>query len=420
MTAATVRFRATTSSLRKYRNYRLYFIGQCISLVGTWMQDTALPWLVLEETHSPVMVGFLVFCRYVPMLVFGLFSGAIADRFDYRRLVIATQVASMLIATTLAVLTLAGNPPLWTLFVLAVLGGLVFIVDAPTRQALTFQLVGPDDLPNAIGLNATMFNVARIIGPAVAGVLIAAVGVGVCFALNAASYVAVLAVLLLIRPSEFHPLDRDEESVGGLDAVREGLAYVWHDQRMRVVMVVTTLVSLLGFNFRVLIPVLASTTLGGGATTLGVLFAALGAGALVGSILTAGAGRPTLTRFFAGALCSGVAMLLLAPMHVTWAAAALLLLVGLSFSVWTAAAQSIVQLAVPDRLRGRVSSLLLLSLTGLTPFGSLITGALAEIGGTRLAYAVSGLVGIVVTLAGALWLARSRAGRLAPAAESPR
>ena len=352
MSAATVRFRATFSSLRKHRNYRLYFVGQCISLVGTWMQDTALPWLVLEETHSPVMVGFLVFCRYVPMLVFGLFSGAIADRFDYRRLVIATQVASMLIATALALLALAGDPPLWALFVLAALGGLVFIVDAPTRQAFTFQLVGPDDLPNAVGLNATMFNVARIIGPAVAGVLIAAVGVGVCFALNAASYVAVLTVLLLIRPSEFHPLDRGEETVGGLTAVREGLAYVWHDQRMKVVMVVTTLVSLLGFNFRVLIPVLASTTLGGGARTLGVLFAALGAGALVGSILTAGAGRPTLTRFFAGALCSGAAMLLLAPMHVTWAAAALLLLVGLSFSVWTAAAQSIVQLAVPDGSAG--------------------------------------------------------------------
>ena len=248
--------------------------------------------------------------------------------------------------------------------------------------------------------------------------LIAAVGVGVCFALNAASYVAVLAVLLLIRPSEFHPLDRGEGSTGGLSAVREGLAYVWHEPRLKVVMVVTTLVSLLGFNFRVLVPVLASTTLGGGARTLGILFAALGAGALVGSIITAGAGRPTLTRFFTGALCSGIAMFLLAPMRVTWAAAALLLLVGLSFSVWTAAAQSIVQLAVPDRLRGRVSSLLLLSLTGLTPVGSLITGALAEVGGTRLAYAVSGAVGIVVTLAGAAWLARSRSGVLRPAAGS--
>jgi MFS family permease len=421
VSAGTLRFRDTFASLEKHRNYRLYFIGQVVSMFGNWMQDTALPWLVLEQTHSPVAVGFLVFCRYLPVMTFGLFSGAVADRFDYRRLVIWTQIASMLVATALAVLTLAGTPPLWAVYLLAVIGGCIFVLDAPTRNVLTYQLVGPEELPNAVALNASIFNVARIFGPATAGILIAAVGVGICFALNALSYLAVLVVLMLIRPSELHPRDRSEHVPGAVAAAREGLAYAWREPRVRVVMLVTLCVCLLGFNFRVLVPVLAAVTLDGDARTLGFLFAALGVGALTGSIVSAAASRPTLTRVFAGAFGSGVAMLVLAPIDRAWAAAAVLCLVGLTFSIWTAAAQTIVQLVVPDHLRGRIASLHFFALTGLTPIGSLITGYLAEIGGTELAYAVAGTVSVVVSVGAAVWYSRTRPVRApAAAAEPPR
>jgi MFS family permease len=410
VTAALLALNSRTfSSLRKHRNYRLFFSGQIVSVSGTWMQDTALPWLVLQLTHSPVYVGLLIFARYAPFMLFGLFSGALADRFDNRRVVIVTQASSMLVAGGLALLAFSGVDQLWPYFVLAFLGGAALVFDAPNRHALTFQLVGRNELPNAVALNSSLFNAGRVVGPAVGGVLIAAFGVGWCFAINAGSFLAVLAGLLLMRPAELFPLDR---GVGGTKtgaAIREGLAYVWGSPQLKLVLAITIVVSSTGFNFRVLLPVLSSNTLHTGAEVFGVLFACFGAGALLGALGAAALGRASWKALILGSAGFSTAMLLLAPVRSAVVAAVLLFVIGFCFSTWTANSQSILQLTAPDRLRGRVLGLYLFAFAGLAPVGGLLAGWLADVGGTELAFAVAGVAGLTVT---ALALAQSRGWRM--------
>ena len=218
-------FRRTFSSLRHHRNYRYFFAGQVVSQTGTWMQRLAQGWFVIQLTHSPIAVGILAVAQFLPFTVFGLFAGVVVDRLDARRTVIWTQAAQMALASLIAALALAGIAQPWHVYVIAALNGTLLVLDAPARQALTYRMVGPAELQNAISLNSSLFNAARIFGPAVAGVVIAAVGVGWCFALNAASFVAVLAGLLAMRTSEFHPLERRERPTI-LGGTREGLAYV--------------------------------------------------------------------------------------------------------------------------------------------------------------------------------------------------
>jgi MFS family permease len=387
----------TFASLRKYRNYRLFFSGQIVSVTGTWMQDTALPWLILGLTHSPVYVGALVFARYLPFLVFGLFSGVAADRFDNRRVVIATQTVSMLVAASLAVLAFAGVSETWPYFVLAFLGGAALVFDAPNRQALTYRLVGRNELPNAIALNSSLFNAGRVVGPAVGGILIAAVGSGWCFAVNAGSFLAVLAALLLMRVSELFPVERSSAGEKTTAAIREGLRYAWRTPAVLTVLLMVTVVSATGFNFRVLLPVLASKTLHAGAAVFGVLFACFGAGALAGALFSAAMSRASWKALVLGAAGFSGAMLLLAPVRHTAVAGALLLVVGFCFSTWTANSQSVLQLTAPDRLRGRVIGLYLFAFAGLTPIGGLLAGWLADVGGTELAFAVAGVCGLAAT-----------------------
>jgi MFS family permease len=398
MTAGLLALNSRTfSSLRKHRNYRLYFTGQIISVSGTWMQDTALPWLVLLLTHSPVAVGLLVFARYAPFMLFGLFSGVLADRLDNRRFVILTQSGSMLVAAGLAVLAFSGVHQVWPFYVLAFLGGSALVFDAPNRHALTFQLVGRDELSNAVALNSSLFNAARVVGPAVGGVLIAVVGVGWCFAVNAGSFLAVLAGLLLMRPAELFPLDRGETRPKTLAAIREGFDYMWRSPQVKLVLAITMVVSATGFNFRVLLPVLASKTLHSGAEVFGALFACFGAGALLGALGSAALGRASWKALILGSAGFSGAMLLLAPVRSVAVAAVRLFLIGFCFSTWTANSQSILQLTAPDRLRGRVLSLYLFAFAGLSPVGGLLAGWLADVGGTKLAFAVAGLAGLTVT-----------------------
>ena len=209
MTAALLALNARTfASLKRHRNYRLFFTGQVISVSGTWMQNVALAWLVVELTHSPLAVGILAFCRFIPFTVFGLFAGVVADRFDNRKLVIATQAVSMTFSALFAVFVLSGLETLWVVYVLAILSSTAMVFDAPGRHALTFQMVGRDELSNAVALNASLFNASRVVGPAIAGVVIAAFGVGVCFAINTVTFVAVLIGLLMMRKDELVPLQR--------------------------------------------------------------------------------------------------------------------------------------------------------------------------------------------------------------------
>ena len=424
MTAALLALNSRTfSSLRKHRNYRLFFTGQIVSVSGTWMQDTALPWLVLALTHSPVYVGLLVFARYAPFMAFGLFSGVLADRFDNRRVVIVTQASSMLVAAGLATLAFAGVGEVWPFFVLAFLGGAALVFDAPNRHALTFQLVGRAELPNAVALNSSLFNAGRVVGPAIGGVLIAVAGVGWCFAINAVTFLAVLAGLLAMRQAELFGVARAGANGTTRAALREGLAYAWRSPQVKLVIAITTVVSVTGFNFRVLLPVLAERTLHAGAAVFGILFAAFGVGALLGALAAAALARASWKALILGSAGFSAAMLLIAPVRNEALAGALLVAIGFCFATWTANSQSILQLTAPDHLRGRVLGLYLFVFAGFAPIGGLLAGFLADVGGTRLAFGVAGGAGLAITT---FAVAQARGWRtprpeppLVPAVEEP-
>ena len=404
--------RRTFASLRKHRNYRLFFAGQLVSLPGTWMQRIAQAWFVLQLTHSPVAVGILAVAQFLPFTVLGLFAGVVVDRLDARRTVVWTQAAQMALASVLAALALAGVAQPWHVYVIAALNGALLVLDAPARQALTYRMVGPAELPNAVALNSSLFNAARIFGPAVGGVLIAAVGVGWCFALNAASFLAVLTGLLAMRASEFHPLVRRELPTI-LRGTREGLAYVRRRPQMLIVLATVVVLSTFCFNFNVLLPVLAKRTLHAGPQTLGLLSALFGAGALVGALLAAAQNRARLKVMVVGGLLFTCSELLLAPERSTLVVGVLLFFTGVGFTLWTSHSNSALQLEAPDHLRGRVVGLYYYAFNGMGPVGGMLAGWLMARGGTELALAVAGVAGLTATV----W----SASRLrAPRASEPR
>jgi MFS family permease len=403
----------TFASLRRHRNYRLFFTGQIVSVSGTWMQNIALAWLVIELTHSPLAVGVLAFCRFIPFTVFGLFAGVLADRIDNRRLVITTQSVSMALSAILAALVLTGSATLWLVYVLATLSSCAIVFDAPGRHALTFQMVGREELPNAVALNASLFNGSRVIGPALAGVIIAAWGVGACFALNTVSFLAVLASLLLMRQEELVPVTRQEEHPKVFRSIREGLSYARHSPQMRLVLAIVTVVSTVGFNFHVILPLLASDTLDAGPEIFGVLSACFGGGALLGALLSAAFGRASWKVLVLGTGGFSVSLLALVPVASVWPAAALLFVTGACFTLWTSNANSILQLGAPDHLRGRIVSLYLWAFAGLAPVGGLLAGWLTDVGGTPLAFLVAGATGLAMTLLAAGELRKRRAAAAA-------
>ena len=398
MTAALLALNARTfASLRRHRNYRLFFTGQVISVSGTWMQNVALAWLVVELTHSPLAVGALAFCRFIPFTIFGLVAGVVADRIDNRKLVIATQSVSMTFSAILAVLVLTGSQTLWLVFLLAILSGTALVFDAPGRHALTFQMVGRDELPNAVALNASLFNASRVVGPAVAGVLIAGFGVGVCFLINTITFLAVLAGLLMMRKEELVPLEKTGEPPTMMRGIGEGFAWVLGQPQMRLVLMIVTVVSTVGFNFHVLLPLLASETLQTGPEVFGILSAFFGAGALVGALLSAALGRASWKVLVLGTGGFSISLLALAPLATVWGCAVLLFIAGTCFTLWTSNANSILQLNAPDHLRGRVVSLYLWAFAGFAPVGGLLAGWLCDVGGTQLSFIVAGVTGLAMT-----------------------
>lgn len=405
----------TFASLRRHRNYRLFFTGQVVSVSGTWMQNVALAWLVVELTSSPLAVGALAFFRFLPFTLFGLVAGVVADRIDNRKLVIGTQAMSMALSAILAVLVLTGTPALWLVYLLAALSGTALVFDAPGRHALTFQMVGRDELPNAVALNAGLFNASRVVGPAVAGVLIAAFGVGVNFAINTVTFLAVLASLLMMREEELVPLTRSGEPPTMMRGIREGLSWVLASPEMRLVLAIVTVVSTVGFNFHVILPLLASDTLNTGPGVFGILSSTFGAGALLGALLSAALGRASWKVLVAGTAGFSLSLLALAPVDTVWLAAVLLFVTGSCFTLWTSNANAILQLRAPDHLRGRVVSLYLWAFAGLAPVGGLFAGWLTEVGGTQLAFTVAGGTGLAMALAAARELTVRRAAAAAVA-----
>jgi MFS family permease len=401
--------RRAFASLRIHRNYRLYFLGQAVSQSGTWIDKVAQAWLVLALTHSALAVGLLAACQFVPFSVLGLMAGVIVDRLDTWRTVVVTQAIRMVLAAMLAGIVLAGVVEVWMVYTLAVLTGIVLVLDAPSRQQLTFKMVGRDELPNAVALNSSLFNAARIVGPGIGGLLIAAFGVGPAFAINAVSFVAVLGGLLLMDTSKLVAFAPREHLPTLLASLREGVSYARESPHMRLVLTMLVAISTIAMNFNVLLPVLARRTLDSGPGVFGLIAACFGAGALVGGLLSAALSRASWKAIVAGAGGLGLAELVLAPQHSLGPAVVLLFIAGVCFTLYTANSNAVLQLRAPDHLRGRVIGFYYFAFNGLAPLGGILTGWLAATGGTELAFAVAGTVTAAVALAALPQLARIRA-----------
>ena len=395
----------------RVRNYRLYAAGQLVSLTGTWMQRVAQDWLVLELTNSGTALGIVTALQFLPSLLFGLWGGVLADRYDKRKLLLATQTGLALVALILGVLDVTGIVQYWQVLLLALLLGLVSAVDSPVRQSFAVEMVGPDDLTNAVGLNSTIFNSARILGPAVAGVMITAVGTGWAFVANAISSIAVLAGLALMRPSELRPSPAIDRVRGQL---RAGLRYVWNRQDLLLTMILVFVVGTFGLNFQITTALLAKQVFHRTATGYGLLSTALAVGACVGAVLaTRRRTRPSLLFLLLAALSFGLLEIIAGSMPGFGGTALMLVLVGLAMLSFTTAANSSVQLGVEATMRGRVMALYLMCFLGGTPFGAPIVGWVANTVGPRWGMIGGGVVCMAVAVGMALYLVRQGLLRLA-------
>ena len=406
-----VRFTAAGRAL-KHRNFRFFFFGQLISVTGTWMQTLAQGWLLgtlVGWDKAVVYIGLLGAVQFLPVLVLGLFGGIIADIFPKRRTVIGTQVAAGLLALILAGLDFTHVVAVWHIFVLAFLLGLVNAVDMPTRQSFVVEMVGRDDIANAIALNSAVFNGARIVGPAIAGVMIGILGTALCFTLNGLSYGAVIIGLLAMRDSELLPAARlaVPRSLGAVRAnLGEGLRYVWHTPLVLLAIGVIGFVSTFGMNFNVVLPVMAANVLKVGSSGYGMLFAAMGAGALASALTVATFERPRLRVLVGGGMVLGVAELVLASTTSFPVALGAVFFAGVGAIATAASANSLVQIVVPGPLRGRVMSVYTTVFAGSTPIGNGLTGAFGGLWGTPVALVMNGAVVVVAEVAAAVAVLR--------------
>ena len=385
----------------RHRNFQLFFGGQIISLTGTWMQSVAQAWLVYRLTGSSLLLGAVGFASQFPVFLVAPIGGITADRINRKRLIIGTQTASMILAALLAWLTLTQRVDKWQILVLAALLGIVNAFDIPGRQSFLIDMVGREDLMNAIALNSSMFNGARVIGPAVAGILVAKIGEGWCFAANAISYVAVIVGLMMMK------VDCPSRSTGGspLAEIVEGFRWVNSARVIRALLLLIGLVSLVGMPYTVLMPVFADKILHGGARGLGILMGATGVGALLGALtLASRTGVKGLGRLVAWSCAAfGLGLILFGFSRWFWLSAALLLPVGYSLMLQMACSNTLIQTMVPDQLRGRVMALYSMMFMGMAPFGALFGGAMADRVGAPSAVAIGGLASIV----GAVWFAKA-------------
>ncbi|HET7034488.1 MAG TPA: MFS transporter [Thermomicrobiaceae bacterium] len=407
--------RQTFRALRN-RNYRLFWSGQVISSVGTWMQRIALAWLVLKLTNSPLDLGLVTTFQTLPVLLFALFGGVIADRVAKRRLLLVTQTTMLLQASVLALMTAAGFDNLYAIYLLAAILGTANALDNPARQAFVKELVGPDDVANAVALNSIVFNTARLIGPALGGVTIAAIGVTGCFTLNALSFLAVLGGLILMRPADFYELARPPRGKV-LRQIAEGVNYAVRTPDIALVLLLMLVIGTFGYNFTVILPLIATYVLHAGPVGFGTLTSAMAIGSLLAAVGIAYSGRVSQRTLLAGAGGFSGLLLLLAISDRWPTTVAILIALGFASIVFTATANSRLQLLAPPELRGRVMSLYTLLFLGSTPIGSLVIGTLADHQGVRLAVGELALICWVGVIAGLVYLHRQRARRPAPAPE---
>src|SRR5580693_1298532 len=381
----------------RHRNFQLFFSGQLISLIGTWMQSVAQSWLVYRLTGSALLLGAVGFASQIPVFLFAPLGGITADRCNRRHIVIGTQVAALLLAFVLAVLTLSGKIQVWHVFVLASLLGIVNAFDIPGRQSFLVDMVGKEDLMNAIALNSSMFNGARVIGPAIAGILVARIGEGWCFFANAVSYIAVIIGLLMMRVQS----PARASMASPYEHMMEGFRFVNRTAPIRALLMLLGLVSLVGMPYVVLMPIFADKILHGGARGFFILMGAPGVGALFGALTLAfREGVKGLGRWVA--LCCagfGASLLMFSLSHSFWISVILLLPVGYCMMLQMACSNTLIQVMVPDALRGRVMAVYSMMFMGMAPIGALLGGALAD----RLGAQVTVAVGGVASVAGAAW-----------------
>jgi MFS family permease len=385
-----------------HRNFRFFLLGQGVSLIGTWMQSVAQGWLVLTLTNSPFFVGLASGLGSLGVLAFTLYAGVVADRRDKRRLVVLTQSLSMVLAFALAALVWTHVVTVWHVLALATMLGIVNAFDIPTRQAFMVELVGKEDLMSAIALNSSMFNAARIVGPAIAGALIGVVGVATCFALNGVSYVAVIAGLVAMRLPRFEPRPATGSVWLGL---REVVAFLRSDRRVETLVVLTAVLSVFGFPFLVMMPVFARDVLHVGAAGYGALTAAVGGGGMLGALVIAVNSHRIVRRgrlMAFGGTAFGLLVLSFAWSRSFVLSLVLLALAGCAMIVNNALTNTMLQTSVPDHLRGRVMGFYSFVFVGLAPLGAFQAGALAERYGAPWAVGAGGLI-CALAVAGAAW-----------------
>lgn len=398
MSTALASIRTSFRALR-HRDFRRYWSGQLVSLVGSWMQSVAQGWLMHRLTHSAFMLGLLSFMQFLPVLFLALPAGVLVDRVDRRRLLLVTQSVMLAQAATLALLVTFDVVQPWMVLALGFVFGCANAFDLPTRQSFVIDLVGREDLPNGIALNSAAFNTARIVGPAVAGVLVATIGEQGCFAINALSFVAVLASLIAMRPVHREPAP----AARAVETLREGLVYVWRTRSIRRLLLLLACTTSLGFQYSTLLPVYARDLLHGGPRTYGLLLSAFGAGSLVSALwMTQRLDRPALRRnLLVGLVVAGLGMAAFAWSRVVVLSAIAGFAGGLGIILFVSSTNTLVQMTTDDAFRGRVMGFYTLMFVGTAPIGALAVGVIAQ----RFGAPTATSLGAVALLAGALWVA---------------
>jgi MFS family permease len=394
----TTRFRAL-----KHRNFQLFIAGQLTSLIGTWMQTTAQLWLVYDLTHSAALLGVFGFANQIPMLVLASVGGYVGDRYSRHRGVIATQTISMLLAFVLAALTLSHHIQVWSLITITFLVGIVNAFDVPIRQAFFVEMVGKEDLPNAIALNSSIFNGARVIGPAIAGFAIAWIGEGWCFFLNGLSFLAVILALLAMR---IQVQKRKTSKESPMQNLLQGFRYAMQDRPTRSALLLLSMLSLLGLQYAVFMPIFANDILHSGARGLGLLMSAAGVGAVFGALqFAARTSYKGLAKWIAAmSVVCAIGLIGFSQSHVFWMSAAILFVVGFAATSQMAATNTTVQNRVPDELRGRVMAVYATMFMGVQPIGALLAGGVAKRIGAPATLAVFGMLCLAGSLVFVAWV----------------
>jgi MFS family permease len=396
----------TLSSARQSRNFRLFLSGQFVSAIGTWMNFTATGWLVWQLTRSGSALGINSALQFGPMLLVGAFGGVLADRFDKRRILLTTQSLYAMVSITLAVLVASNVIELWMVFCLSIVSGLITAIDNPSRQSFYVEMVGESSLTNAVSLNSAAFTGARVVGPAIAGLVIASAGMAWCFGLDAASFLFVLAALLAMRPAEFHRQPRSTRERGHLMA---GLRYIWTTPELRRPLVVLAVMFTFVFNWQVLMPLLAEVTFNAGPREFGLLSAAAGVGAFIGAVTTAHANRvPVMNSLRTFCVFVGLSMFLVAIAPTLPLAMVAMVPLGYAAMCFMITGNTMLQLNARPQARGRVMALYGIVFLGSTPIGAPIAGWLGQVLGPRLEFAVMGVVAIAVGAGIALLMRRTQ------------